>query len=564
MKPLQDEIVGSARRSIWALQGAVGFVLLIACANLAHLLLARAETRRRELAVLTALGASRWRLLRQFMTEGVLLSLGGGLLGVWLAREGMQALIRAFPDSLPRTSRIDMDPLVLLFTFGVATATGVLFGLAPILHAGAAGFLIALKEGGARGATSRLRHVRNGLVVAEVAAAVVLAVGAGLLVRTVYNLVQVDVGFDRARLMTFAITIPHPGVQYTDVAARAQLFENVLGGLRGVPGVHAATAMSGLPPKRPVDAFGFEIANYSPSPDGPPLNTDYFQAVMSDYFDSMGIPIVQGRGFEPADAASPALVAVVNETFAKTFWKGQNPIAQRLRSGGARGTWLTVVGVAKDVKQGGVDQKTGTEIYGLIEQMGRLDPRVVNLPFSNVPFIINFVLRSSLPPAALSQGIERVVREADGTLPVVGLRDMDAVFAESMRRPTLVAQLIWLFAALALLLAAIGTYGVLSVLVAERRHEIAIRMALGADRSRVLVGIMRHGLLLTGIGVVIGLAGAFGLSRLIASLLFGVSPVDAVTMIGVVALVILVAAVACLRPALRASRLDPNIVLRVG
>jgi predicted permease len=322
--------------------------------------------------------------------------------------------------------------------------------------------------------------------------------------------------------------------------------------------------MSGLPPKRPVDAFSFEIANYSPSPDGPATNTDYFQAVMSDYFDTMGIPIVQGRGFQPADAASPALVAVVNETFAKTFWKGQNPIGQRVRSGGDRGTWLTVVGVAKDVKQGGVDQKTGTEIYGLIEQMGRLDPRVVNLPFSNVPFIINFVLRSSLPPAALSQAIERVVHEADGTLPVVGLRDMDAVFAESMRRPTLVAQLIWLFAALALLLAAIGTYGVLSVLVAERRHEIGIRMALGADRSRVLVGIMRHGLLLTGIGVVIGLAGAFGLSRLIASLLFGVSPADAVTMIGVVALVILVAAVACLRPALRASRLDPNVVLRVG
>jgi predicted permease len=564
MKPLQDEIVGGARRSIWALQAAVGFVLLITCANLANLLLARAETRRGELAVLTALGASRGRLLRQFMTEGVLLSLGGGLLGVWLAREGMQALIRAFPDSLPRTSRIDIDPLVLLVTFAVATATGLLFGLAPVLHTGAAGLLTALKEGGARGATSRLRHVRNGLVIAEVAAAVVLAVGAGLLVRTVYNLVQVDAGFDRARLVTFAIAIPHPGVQYNNVAARARIFEDVLGGLRGLPGVHAVTAMSGLPPKRPADTFDFEIANDSPSPDGPATKTDYFQAVMSDYFGTMGIPIVQGRGFQPADAASPALVAVVNETFAKTFWKGQNPIGQRVRSGGARGTWLTVVGVAKDVKQGGVDQKTGTEIYGLIEQMGRLDPRVVSLPFSNVPFIINFVLRSSLPPAALSQAIERVVHEADGTLPVVGLRDMDAVFAESIRRPTLTAQLIWLFAALALLLAAIGTYGVLSVLVAERRHEIGIRMALGADRSRVLAGIMRHGLLLTGTGVVIGLAGAVGLSRLIGSLLFGVSPADAVTMIGVVALVTLVAAVACLRPALRASRLDPNVVLRVG
>jgi putative ABC transport system permease protein len=211
-----------------------------------------------------------------------------------------------------------------------------------------------------------------------------------------------------------------------------------------------------------------------------------------------------------------------------------------------------------------VDQETGTEIYALIEQMGRLNPRVVSLPFAGVPYILNVVLRSSLPPAALSQAIERVVHGADKTLPVVRLRDMDAVFAESIRRPTLVAQLVWLFAALALLLAAIGTYGVLSVMVAERRREIGIRMALGADRSRVLTVVMRQGLVLTGLGVVIGIAGALGLNRLIASLLFGVTPADALTMIGVVALVLLVTALACLRPALRAARLDPNVVLRDG
>jgi putative ABC transport system permease protein len=537
-------------------------VLLIACANLASLLLARAETRRRELAILTALGASRRRLLRQFMTEGVLVSLAGGLLGVWLARQGMQVLMRAFPDSLPLTNRIDIDPAVVLFTLGIATATGLLFGLAPIIHTRVAGLLTALKEGGARGATSRMRHLRNGLVITEVAVAVVLTVGAGLLVRTVYNLVTVDAGFDRDRLVTFAVTVSE--VTHGAVATRGQLFERIADGLRVLPGVQGVTAMSGLPPRRPVEAFGFDIANYSPSPDGPATNTDYFQAVMSDYFETMRIPIVQGRGFQRPDAASSEMVAVVNETFAKTFWNGQNPIGQRVRSGGDRGTWLTVIGVAKDVKQGGVDLKTGTEIYGLIEQMGRLDPRVVSLPFSNVPTTINFVLRTSLPSAALSPSIERVVHEADGTVPVVRFREMDAVFAESMRRSTLVAQLIGIFAALALLLAAIGTYGVLSVMVAERRQEIGIRMALGADRSRVLAGIMRHGLVLTGIGVVIGLAGAFGLNRLIASLLFGVTPADGRTMIGVVALVLLVAALACLRPAWRASRLDPNVVLRVG
>jgi putative ABC transport system permease protein len=258
----------------------------------------------------------------------------------------------------------------------------------------------------------------------------------------------------------------------------------------------------------------------------------------------MGIPIVQGRGFQPADAASPALVVVVNETFVKTFWKGQNPIGQRVRGQGGQRPWHTVIGVAKDVKQGGIDQKTGTEIYGLVEQAARLAPGPTTSPFSVVPSNFNFVLRTSLAPAVLSRSIERVVHEADGTVPVVRLREMDAVFAESIRRPMLVAQLIGIFAALALLLAAIGTYGVLSVLIAERRQEIGIRMALGADRSRVLAGVLRHGLVLTGIGVVIGIAAAVGLSRLIASLLFGVRPADTATMIWVVALVLLVAALA--------------------
>jgi putative ABC transport system permease protein len=563
VKPLQEEIVGSASRSIWALQAAAGFVLLIACANLASLLLARAETRRRELAVLTALGASRWRLLRQFVTEGALVCLGGCLLGVWLARAGMQVLIRAFPESLPLTNRIGIDPPVLLFTLGIATATGLLFGLAPIIHTRVAGLLTALKEGGARGATSRMRHLRNGLVIAEVAVAVVLTVGAGLLVRTVYNLVTVDAGFDRDRLVTFAVTLPE--ATHAAAAARGHLYENIVGGLRALPGVQDVTAMSGLPPRRPVDAIGIQIANYLPSPDGPAMNVDHAQAVMSNYFDTMGIPIVQGRGFQPADAASPALVVVVNETFVKTFWNGQNPIGQHVRQCCTdQRPWLTVIGVAKDVKQGGIDQKTGTELYGLVEQVARVTPGRTSSILSDVPFNFNFVLRTSLAPAVLSRSIERVVHEADGTIPVVQLREMDAVFAESMRRSTLVAQLIGFFAALALLLAAIGTYGVLSVMVAERRQEIGIRMALGADRSRVLTGIMRHGLVLTGIGVVVGLAGALGVNRLMASLLFGVTPADAVTMIGVVALVLLVAALACLRPAWRASRLDPNVVLRVG
>ncbi len=330
MEPVQEQILGGVSRSIWVLQAAVALVLLIACANLANLLLARAETRHREFAVRTALGASRGRLLRQFMTEGVLLSLAGGALGVLLAATGVQALIRAYPTSLPRTSEVAVDPLVLLFTFGVAVATGLLFGLAPVMHTRVKGLAIALKEGGSRGATSGARHhFRRGLVMAEIALAVMLVIGAGLLVRTVYNLTQVDAGFDRSRLVTFSMTLPN--VHYPQAAARAQLYQRLLVDLRGVPGVQAATAMSGLPPNRPVNANDTDIEGYTAPPDGPFENVDYYQNVMSDYFETMGIPIVQGRGFQEGDAATPGLVAVVNETLVNTFWKGQNPIGKRLR-----------------------------------------------------------------------------------------------------------------------------------------------------------------------------------------------------------------------------------------
>jgi putative ABC transport system permease protein len=553
MKPLQDEILGSAGRSIWVLQAAVGFVLLIACANLANLLLARAESRHREFAVRTALGATRWRLLRQFMTEGVMLSLVGGVLGVVLARVGMRALLSAYPASLPRTSEVTVDLPVLLFTFGVAVLTGVLVGLAPLMHTRASGLLTALKEGGAKGATNAARHhVRRGLVMAEVALAVMLVIGAGLLLRTVYNLTRVDGGFDRSRLVTFSMTLP----QATSTATgRLQTYQRLLEKLRSVPGVLGVSAMTGLPPNRPLNANDTDIDGYTAPPEGPYENVDYYQAVMSDYFETMGIPIVQGRSFERADAGSSGRVAIVNETLVNTFWKGKNPIGQRLRPCcGDQIPWFTVVGVAKDVKQGGIDQKTGTEFYQLLDQFAGQGP--------GGPETMNVVLRTTLPPGALAQTIESAVREVDRGVPVVRLQGMDGVFAESIRRPRLLAQLIGAFAGLALLLAAVGTYGVLSYMVAERRREIGIRLALGADHSRVMSQIMRQGLLLTAVGLVVGLAGALGLNRLIASLLFGVQPTDATTMIGVVATISLVAAVACWVPAWRASRLDPNVVLR--
>src|SRR5687767_7473045 len=370
MEPVQQEIVGSAGRAIWVLQAAVGFVLLIACANLANLLLARAETRHREFAVRTALGAGRGRLLGQFMTEGVLLSLVGGGLGLVLARAGVQALIRVYPTSLPRTAEVTVDPLVLLFTLGVSIATGLVFGLAPLMHTRVQGLVTALKEGGAKGGTGAARHhIRRGLVMVEVALAVMLVIGAGLLLRTVYNLTAVDAGFERSRLVTFSMTLP--AATYPQAQARAQMYQRLIEALRAVPGVQGATAMSGLPPNRPLNANDTDIDNYTAPPEGPFENVDYYQNVMTGYFETMGIPIVQGRAFLPSDVASGPVV-IVNETLVNTFWKDRNPIGQTLKPGFgpfAQVPDFTVIGVAKDVKQGGVDKKTGTELYGLIDQL---------------------------------------------------------------------------------------------------------------------------------------------------------------------------------------------------
>jgi len=557
MEPVQDQVVGSASRAIWVLQAAVGFVLLIACANLANLLLARAETRHREFAVRTALGAGRGRLLRQFMTEGVVLSVLGGALGLVLARAGVAAIVAAYPDSLPRTSEVAVDPRVLLFTLGISLATGIVFGFAPLLHTRLSGLAAALKEGGARGATGAARHhVRRGLVMAEVALAVMLVIGAGLLLRTVYNLAAVDSGFDRSRLVTFQVTLPPAA--YAQAPARSQMYQRLLERLRAVPGIQGASAMSGLPPNRQIDANDTDISNYTAPEEGPFENVDYYQYVMEGYFETMGIPIVAGRGFQAADATSPGAVAIVNETLVQTFWKDMNPIGQQLRPSGPPGIpWLTVVGVAKDVKQGGLDQKTGTEMYFFVEQTAGLP-----VPANQAPTTMNVVMRTTLPPAALSQTLDGIVRDADRAVPVVRLREMEAVFADSIRRPRLLAQLLGGFAGLALLLAAIGTYGVLSYMVTERRREIGIRMALGAERGSVLGQVLKQGLLLAGIGVAAGLVGALGLTRLVTSLLFGVQPTDPLTISAVVGTIAVVAAAASLVPAWRASRVDPIVVLR--
>ncbi|MGE3190329.1 MAG: ABC transporter permease [Vicinamibacterales bacterium] len=551
MWPVQDEVVGSARLAIWVLQAAVGFVLLIACVNLANLLLARAETRHREFAVRAALGAGRWRLLRQFLAEGVMLSLAGGAAGLGVAVFGLRGMLAAFPDSLPRAADVSLDPAVLVFALAVSLLTGAIFGLAPLMHASPGALAQSLKEGGGRGATGAGRHVvRRALVVAEVALAVMLVVGAGLMLRTVVNLMQVDAGFDRAPLTTFALDLPSG--DYADGPSVARFYQSLVDRLAAAPGVASVSAMSGLPPDRQVNANDTDIEGYEKQTEDDPIeNIDYYQFATAGYFETMGIPLVDGRAFERADVTRGPVV-VVNEALERRFFKGQSAVGHRLTPDPRIG-WFTIVGVAKDVKQGGVDQETGTEVYFMFEQAA-----AAGFPMGNM----NVVIRSALPPASLRGIVDEAVRAADPTLPVIRFRAMDEVFAESVSRPRLLANLLGVFAGLALLLAAIGTYGVLSYMVTERRREIGIRMALGAARGSVLQMVMGQGMAITAVGLVAGIAGAVALNRLLASLLFGVAPGDPVTLAGVAATIVVVALVACFIPARRATRVDPMLVLR--
>jgi putative ABC transport system permease protein len=553
LDPLQAQIVGGARTAVLVLQGAVVFVLLIACANLANLLLARAESRHKEFAVRTALGAGRGRLLGQFMVEGCLLSFAGAALGLGVALFGLRALIAAYPDSLPRSADITLDLGVLAFTLVIGLATGVIFGLAPLVHLRPDATSLALKEGGQRTTAGAGRNrVRRALVAGEVALAVALVIGAGLLLRTVLNLSHVDSGFNRGRLVTFAISLP--AATYSNPNQIRTFYERLLERLSSTGGVQTVAAMSGLPPLRQVNANDTDIEGYQAPPGGPFENVDYYQTVTTGYVETMGIPVVEGRAFQRTDAQ--AATVMINQTMARTFYKGQSPVGRRVKpSGPANTPWFTIVGVLKDVKQGGVDKRTGTELYFNLEQLA-------NTRGNFNPGTMNVVLRTPLTPESLAPQIHRAVTELDPALPVVKLQSMDDVFAESIGRPRLLAQLLGIFAGLAILLAAIGSYGVLAYMVAERRREIGIRMALGADRGSVLRMVLSQGLGLTLVGVVCGLVVAFAMNRVLASLLFGVRPSDPATIGGVVALIATVALVACYLPARSATRVDPMIVLR--
>jgi predicted permease len=557
IKPLLDDLVGDVRPKVLMLAFAVGLVLLIACFNVANLLLARAEARQREIAIRTALGAQRRRLIRQFLTESVLLAVLGGVFGLLLAVLGVRAIVALNAGSIPRVESIGVDGRAVAFTLALSVITGLLFGLAPALHARGGSFFTVLREGAQRGTAGRASQwFRRVLVVAEIALASLLVIGAGLLIKSFWVLQQVSPGFEPRNVLSQQVSLPR--TSYPEDHQVTEFYRQLTVQLAALPGVESAAAVSGLPPKREVNANDTEFESIKPSKDGPPQNVDYWQYVTRDYFKTMRIRLMAGRVFNAGDDRGTAGVVVINQTMAKVFWPNRSPLGERVRvpsgPGGPESPWLTIVGVVADVKQGGLDQKTGTELYFLEDQAEEAAGGAARTMY--------LVVRARHDPLGLADPVRGLVRGLDPSLPIAQVRPMEKVMFESVGRPRFVMVLVMLFAAVALLLAAVGTYGVLSYAVEQRTREIGIRMALGAQIGEVLGMILAQGARLAGLGLLLGVVGAVALRRVLSSLLFGVTPTDPLIFAAVVALLALVSFLACLLPAQRAARVDPLIALR--
>jgi putative ABC transport system permease protein len=553
IQPLQDDLVGSVRPKISMLMGAVGLVLLISCVNVANLLLARAEARQKEIAIRTAMGADRSRLVRQFLTESVLLSLIGGALGLALAFGGVKAIVTANAESLPRVDEIGLDGRTLLFTLGISVVTGLLFGLAPALHSRAGSFFATLKEGGQRTTAGAGRQrLRRGLVVIEVALAAMLVIGGGLMIRSFWKLLQVNPGFDPKNVLSFEISLPK--ATYPETHSVRDFYQTLLTRLHGLPGVESVAAMDGMPPNRDLDANDTEFEGLPKTKDAPPQNVDFWQTATAEYFQTMRIPVLEGRVFEPRDNHGTPGVVVVNKTLANLFYPGKSPIGRRLRAPSDKAPWLTIVGVVGDVKQRGLDHKTGTELYFPFAQAEE--------SYGGREGTLNVVIRTQGDPMRLASDVRRQVRELDASLPVANLQPLSKVVYGSMAQPRFITFMVLVFAVVALALAAIGIYGVLAYMVEQRTQEIGVRMALGAQVREVLAMVLSQGAWLVGIGLALGVAGALALRKVLASVLFGVTATDPAIFALVLAVLSMVGFLACYLPARRATLVDPLVALR--
>jgi predicted permease len=553
IRSLLDEEVGQVRPALLLLWLAVSFVLLIACANIANLFLVRARGRQREIAIRTALGAHRGQLLRQLVTESLVLSLLGGALGALLGAWALRGLVLVHPEDLPRLEAVGFGLWELGYVLITSLVIGVCFGLVSGMFA--TGLGRSESSGGVRlhmGRSVGRQKLQPGLVVVEVALAAMLATGCGLLLRSFWALQQVDPGFDSHGLLSLQTSLP--GTGYPEPEQVVAFYQRLIDRLAALPGVESAAAMSGLPPKRELEVVNVDFESLPYDPKGPAHNVDYVQFVTRDYFRTMTIPLVTGRAFTREDSRDSAGVVVINETMAKVFWPGGNPIGQRFRRPGGEFPWVTVVGIARDVKQGGLDRKAGTEFYQLLDQA----PRSIGF----APSTLNIVLRAGPGSVALAESVRREVRRLDPALPIDRVRPLQEVLRDSLARPRLVMQLVLLFAALALVLASVGTYGLLAHSVEQRRQEIGVRMALGARIETLLGMVLKEGLRLVAIGLIGGLALSLALGRLLAGLLFNVAPTDPLTFVGVAAVLVGISLFACYLPARRATRIDPMTVLR--
>lgn len=549
-QPYQETFTGSVAPLLWILFGSVGFLLLIACANVANLQLARAAGRQREIAVRMALGASSGRIVRQLLTEGLLLALVGGAAGLFVAVWGAELLKALMPEGmLPNVAVVGVDWRVLAFAFAAAVATGLLFGLAPAWQSRRVDVNTALKENAGKGGTGRGR-VRGALVVAEVALSLVLLVGAGLLIRTFANLLAVTPGFDPHNVLTFQLTLN--GERYDTTNEASAFYRDALERISALPGVEAAAITN----KLPLDwQFNMPVA-FPSSPDK--LQSVQFRMISPDYFRVMKIGVRQGRTFSEGDDASAPPVAIINEAFARRFFDGQDPMTQQLSVGrGANDPVRQVIGVAGDIKQSGLDRPAPPMVFVPIPQMPDKLMAIVRA-FTAA----HFTVRTTVAPSSLSADIKREIAALDPTLALSRISSMEEITSLSVAPQRFNMQLLGLFAALGLLLAAVGVYGVISYSVAQRTNEIGLRIALGAQPADVVRLVLRQGLALAALGAVLGLAGAYGLTRLMKSLLFGVDATDPLTFVFISALLIGVALAACLVPARRAAKVDPMVALR--
>ena len=549
---LHEAMVGDVRKGFSLLLGAVGFVLLIACVNIANLLLARAASRENEIAVRAALGAARGRLVRQLLTESLILGVVGGALGLLVAEWGVEALLSMGPVGIPRLTDVRVDPTVIVFTMGLSLLTGLLFGVAPALQSARSGISSTLKEGGRGNLSSRGgARTRSALVVAEVALAVILLAGAGLLIRSFSKLASVDPGFQVQPALALDLSLPE--ARYEDEARQIAFFDQLMPKLKGIPGVQNAGAVTSLPLSGSSFVLTFAVAGRPPLP---PAQQPAMQVriATTDYFQTIGIPLKRGRLFTEDDRWGAPAVALITEAAAKQYFPGEDPIGKRIELGWGRGPGKPraggeVVGIIGDIKDSGLSEPDPPQIY---------------LPYKQWPIgAMSVVLKTAVPPESLTEAVRRAVYSLDGNLPVSNTRTLEQIVARSISQPRFYMALLAIFAGIAVALAAIGIFGVLSYAVAQRTREIGIRMALGAHQRSVLGLIVREATLMVAGGVLLGLAFALPLTRwLVAKLLFDTEPNDPLTFFSVATGLAVIALLAAYVPARRATRVDPMVALR--